>query len=146
MDYLIGCSFKRITSRVLSTSNNTNWLHITSISSHTCKASTSGCEERENEDSDLQHSKLSQWRITKMICSSTKLCVDVISGPGQSQGLLYNHFHHWLSDWSFSSNIVIPKPEELGSWNIERMFIPHYVSCVRCNFFCIPKKIWRWWS
>jgi hypothetical protein len=33
---------------------------------------------------------------------------------------------------------VIPKPEELGSWNFERMFIPHYVSYVMCrmsNFF-----------
>ena len=28
---------------------------------------------------------------------------------------------------------VIPKPEELGSWNFERMFIPHYVSYVMCR-------------
>ena len=30
-------------------------------------------------------------------------------------------------------NTLIPKPEELGSWNFETMFIPLYVSCVTCH-------------
>ena len=30
-----------------------------------------------------------------------------------------------------------PKWEELGSWNFERMFIPHYVSCVMTHVSCV---------
>ena len=30
-------------------------------------------------------------------------------------------------------NTVNHKPEELGSWNFERMFIPHFLSCVTCH-------------
>ena len=66
----------------------------------------------------------------------------------------------------YIQNTVNPKPKELGSQNFERMFIPHYVSCVMCHmshvmchlspvtchmstkkkfktFFVIPKKIWQ---
>ena len=39
----------------------------------------------------------------------------------------------YLSKWSFKSKYVPstlnPKLEELGSWNFERISIPHYVSC-----------------
>ena len=63
---------------------------------------------------------------------------------------------------------MIPKPSELESWNLERMFTPHPVSCVKCHvsrvmchvsrvtchvsrvnchmsffFFFIVKKIWQ---
>ena len=44
-------------------------------------------------------------------------------------------------------NTLNPKPEELGSWNLEKPFIPHYLSCVTCHlspvtwhFFYIEKK------
>ena len=30
-------------------------------------------------------------------------------------------------------NIITPKPWELESWNIERMFTPHHMSYVRCQ-------------
>ena len=30
-------------------------------------------------------------------------------------------------------HIINPKPLELGSWNFERMFTPHHVSCVICH-------------
>ena len=32
-------------------------------------------------------------------------------------------------------NTLNPKPEELGSWNFERMFIPHCVSYVMCHIW-----------
>ena len=35
--------------------------------------------------------------------------------------------------WKYIQNNVSPKPEELESWSFERMFIPHYVSCVTCH-------------
>ena len=34
---------------------------------------------------------------------------------------------------SYSLNIRNHKPEELGSWNCERMFIPHNMSYVKCH-------------
>ena len=34
--------------------------------------------------------------------------------------------------WKYIPNIVNPRPEEPGRLNCERMFIPHYVSCVTC--------------
>ena len=46
---------------------------------------------------------------------------------------------HWLSDplVKISANTLNPKPEELGSWNVERIFILYYVSCVMCHFSCV---------
>ena len=54
--------------------------------------------------------------------------------------------------WKYIQNTVNPKPKEQGSLNVERMFIPHYVSCVMCHvsrvtcqkklyLFCLLKKI-----
>ena len=45
-----------------------------------------------------------------------------------------NSFIHWFSD-PFPpnlQNIINHKPEELGSWNFERMFTPHNMSQVTC--------------
>ena len=80
-----------------------------------------------------------------------------ISRPGQRQRMLYKHLCHsliiinrpgvagavlksplslidLLVEPSFSLNIfqtlLIPNQK---SWNFERMFIPHYVSCVMCH-------------
>ena len=34
-------------------------------------------------------------------------------------------------------NIINHKPEELGSWNFERMFTPHNMSYVTCCMSCV---------
>ena len=46
--------------------------------------------------------------------------------------------------WKYIQSTVNPKQEELESWNFERMFIPHYVSCVMCHVSpvtCQQKKL-----
>ena len=53
---------------------------------------------------------------------------------------------HWFIDsfinWvilesKYLPNTINPNPEELGSWNFERMFFPHYASCLTCHVSCV---------
>ena len=59
--------------------------------------------------------------------------------------LSFNLLIEWLILWlKYHLTTFNPKPEELGSWNFERMFIQHYVSCAMCHMsgvtcFCICK-------
>ena len=61
-----------------------------------------------------------------------------------SRGCFTNRFiSDWLIDWfghHFPPDIHIiinPKPIKLESWNFERMFTPHHVSCVTCHMSCV---------
>ena len=48
----------------------------------------------------------------------------------QSPPSLTDSFIHWVVLKSkYFPNTVNPKPEELGSWNFERMFIPPHIMC-----------------
>ena len=52
-------------------------------------------------------------------------------------------------------NIITPKPWELECWNLERMFTPHQVSCLRCRvsdflifffyYFFLQSACSSWW-
>ena len=60
----------------------------------------------------------------------------IINRPGVAGAVLQSppSVINWLSDglWKYIQSTVNPKPEELESWNFEKMFIPHYVSPVTC--------------
>ena len=58
-----------------------------------------------------------------------------LSGSRLSQKKQQNSFPIWWVSRLLRhiQNTDNPKPEELESWNFERMFIPHYVSSVTCH-------------
>ena len=80
----------------------------------------------------------------------------VINRPGvagavlQTASSLINSLIKWVTE-PFPPdihNIIKPKPLELESWNFERMFAPHHVSCVTCHvsrvtshIYCVTQKV-----
>ena len=76
--------------------------------------------------------------ICWLVCPENTHVYYIINRPGvagavlQSPLLLIHSFNNWFSD-PFPpnlQNIRTPKPEELGSWNFERMFTPHHLWIV----------------
>ena len=49
--------------------------------------------------------------------------------------LLRNYLIHWFTHafLQYCQNIITLKPFKLESWNFERMFSPHHMSCVTCH-------------
>ena len=55
----------------------------------------------------------------------------------QTPPWLINSFIEWFLSQNIFYTISNTKPEELESWNFERIFIPHYVSCVMLHMSCV---------
>ena len=69
--------------------------------------------------------RLLYWLVNRPRVASAVLQTDSWLTQSVSQSMiLYSKYLH---------NTLNPKTEELGDWNFERLFIPHYVSCVTCH-------------
>ena len=72
----------------------------------------------------------------------------LVNRPGVAGAVLQSP--PWLTDWlinclsdglwKYIQNLVNPKPEEVESWKLRRMFIPHNVSHVMCHLSCVTCK------
>ena len=83
-------------------------------------------------------------------CNVLQYMCSVLNRPGVAGAVLQSppSFADWLINSvilysKYLPNTPNPKPEEIGSWNFERMFIWYYVSCVKCHVSCVTCHVSR---